>query len=111
MTLDEQLVDRIRALLAGEHNLTERRMFGGVAFMVDGNMAVVASGRGGCMVRAGDRASALLASSPAEQMLMRGRPMTGWVTIAGAHLESDDALGDWVDVGLEFARTLPPKSP
>ncbi|QYG94907.1 TfoX/Sxy family protein [Iamia sp. SCSIO 61187] len=110
MAYDEGLAARIRDLLQPEPGITERAMFGGLAFLVDGNMAVTASGQGGAMVRV-DPADAerLVASTPAEPMEMRGRPMGGWLRVAGPDLDDDDALEAWVGRGVATARALPPK--
>jgi hypothetical protein len=105
---DEDLAARIRALTAGEAGLTEKRMFGGLAFLVNGHMAVTASGRGGVMVRVGaGAADGLLATTPAEQVEMRGRPMTGWLRIGTAHVADDAVLAEWVGRGIACARSLP----
>lgn len=109
MAYDEGLAARIRDLLQPEPGISERAMFGGLAFLVDGNMAVTASGQGGVMVRV-DPADTdeLVASTPAEPMEMRGRPMRGWLRIADPDLD-DDALAAWVARGVATARALPPK--
>jgi TfoX/Sxy family transcriptional regulator of competence genes len=108
MAYDEVLAARIRALTADEPGLAEKRMFGGLAFLVDGRMAVAASGHGGVMVRVGaDAAADLLASTPAEPVTMRGRPMTGWLRVGAAHVADDADLAEWVRRGVAFARSLP----
>ena len=105
MAYDEELADRIRALVAGE-TVTEKKMFGGLAFLVGGNMAVAASGQGGLLVRVDPAESdALVASSTAEPMVMRGREMAGWLRIDPA----DDEVRTWVERGVSYARSLPPK--
>ena len=110
MTYDEQLAGRIRALVANEPNLTEQRMFGGLAFLIGGNMAVAASGQGGVLVRVDPAESdALVAATPAEPMEMRGRSMAGWLRVAPEHLAGDDQLATWVTRGTAYARSLPPK--
>jgi TfoX/Sxy family transcriptional regulator of competence genes len=106
---DEEIAERIRALVAGEAGVTEKKMFGGLAFLVGGNMAVAASGQGGLLVRVDPAESdELVTSTPAETMVMRGREMAGWLRVA-----SDDVRGDrlatWVDRGVSYARTLPAK--
>ncbi len=107
---DEALAGRIRALLAGEEDLTERRMFGGLAFLVAGNLAVSASGRGGLLVRVDPASSAdLVATTGAEPMVMRGSPMLGWLLVGLDALGDDDALATWVERGTAFARSLPAK--
>ena len=104
MAYDEALAAKIRSRIAGA---TERKMFGGLAFLVGGNMAVAASGQGGLLVRVDPAESdELVATTRAELMEMGGRTMSGWLRIDVA----DDAeLAEWVDRGVTFARTLPPK--
>jgi TfoX/Sxy family transcriptional regulator of competence genes len=103
---DEELADRIRQQLAGERAVTEKKMFGGLAFLVHGNMAVAASGQGGLLVRVDPSESdALVASSNARPMEMRGREMPGWLRVDPA----DDEVAAWVERGVSFARSLPPK--
>lgn len=110
MAYDAVLADRIRDLLAAEPDLTEKKMFGGLAFLVAGNMAVVASGQGGIMVRIDPaERDALLARTKAEPMVMRGAPTAGWLRVATDHLARRSQLAAWVDRGVGFARTLPPK--
>jgi hypothetical protein len=106
MAYDEELAARIRELVAGEPGLTEKKMFGGLAFLVGGNMAVAASGQGGLLVRVDPQESeALVASSDARPMEMRGREMPGWLRVD----PPDDELAAWVERGVSFARLLPPK--
>jgi TfoX/Sxy family transcriptional regulator of competence genes len=110
MTYDLALADRIRELVEHEANLTERRMFGGLAFLIGGNMAVAASGQGGLMVRVDPAASAILTSTtPARPMEMRGRQMPGWLRLTSADVASQVELRIWVARGVEVARSLPPK--
>lgn len=110
MAHDEALAARIRAHVPTGAALTERRMFGGLAFLVNGHMAVAASGQGGLLVRVDpDESEALVASTGAEPMVMRGRPMAGWLRVAGGELESEQELAAWVLRGLTFAGSLPPK--
>src|SRR4051812_9720204 len=106
---DEELAERLRDALAQEPGLTEKRMFGGVAFLLGGHMALTASSRGGLMVR-GDpaRADALLAEPGVETMVMRGRPMSGWLHVDRDRL-AGPALQGWVDEGVGYVRSLPPK--
>jgi len=107
---DEELADRIRALIAGEPSLTEKKMFGGLGFMVGGNMAVAASGQGGLLVRVDpEESSALVESTPAYSMVMRGRPMDGWLRLDAADVAAEPALAEWVGRGVAYARSLPPK--
>jgi TfoX/Sxy family transcriptional regulator of competence genes len=107
---DEELADRIRGLVADEPALTERKMFGGLAFLVGGNMAVAASGQGGLLVRVDPAESArLVNTSSARFFEMRGRPMPGWLRLKTKDLETGDQLSAWVERGVSFARSLPPK--
>ena len=104
---DEALAERIRALAGEQPGLTEKKMFGGLAFLVGGNMAIAASGQGGVLVRVDPAESdALVAGSNAEVAVMRGRPMPGWLRV---EVENDAELADWVDRGVTYARGLPPK--
>lgn len=109
MAYDEELAARIRGLVSGEDGIQEKQMFGGLSFLLNGNMAVAASGQGGLLVRVGPAESdELVASTPAEEMVMGGRSMRGWL-----RLDSTDVAGDeleaWVARGLAFARSLPAK--
>jgi TfoX/Sxy family transcriptional regulator of competence genes len=107
---DEKLADRIRDLLSGESDLTEKKMFGGLAFLIGGNMAVAVSGQGGALVRV-DRAQsdALVATTNAQPMEMRGRAMKGWLRVDAEDLRTQRGLAKWVRLGTTFARTLPRK--
>jgi TfoX/Sxy family transcriptional regulator of competence genes len=107
---DEDLAERLRLALATEPEVTERRMFGGVALMVRGHMAVVANHAGGLMVRTDPADEAeLVATTSAEPMEMNGRSMKGWLVLDGAALADDDELDAWVTRALAFNRTLPRK--
>jgi TfoX N-terminal domain len=107
---DEDLAERIRERVAGEHGLTEKRMFGGLAFLINGNMAVSASGQGGMLLRVDPARTEELVRAPhASRFEMRGREMDGWLRIDPAALGTDADLSHWVDVGVSYARTLPPK--
>ena len=110
MAYDDGLAGRVRARLAGEPGLTEKKMFGGLAFLVNGHLAVAASGRGGLMVRCDpDRTDDLLADPLAAPFHMRGTaPAAGWLRVGDDDLGGDD-LDRWVEVGLAHARSLPPK--
>ena len=111
MAYDEDLANRIRELVAGEPEVTEQRMFGGLAFLVGGHMSVAASGQGGLMVRVDpDDADALLAKPHARPFEMRGRPMRGWLRVDADGTTPEDALRPWVDRGVAYARSLPPKA-
>ena len=110
MAYDEDLAGRIRELLAGEPDLTEKKMFGGLAFLIGGNMAVGASGQGGILVRADpEESEALIATTNASPMVMRGREMRGWLRVAAEDLGSRRELTNWVEVGRAYARSLPAK--
>jgi TfoX/Sxy family transcriptional regulator of competence genes len=110
MAYDEELADRIRELIAGEPGLTEQRMFGGLAFLIGGNMAVAASGQGGLLVRADPAQSdSLVATTDARPFEMRGRPMQGWLRVDSEHVRTKPELARWVDVGTAYARSLPAK--
>jgi TfoX/Sxy family transcriptional regulator of competence genes len=107
---DEHLADRIRALLEGEAGLTERKMFGGLAFLIGGNMAVAASGQGGLLVRADPETSGtLLTSTGVRPMEMRGRQMQGWLRVDAEAVRTKRQLDRWVRLGAGYARTLPAK--
>jgi TfoX/Sxy family transcriptional regulator of competence genes len=107
MAYDEGLAQRIRDLAADVPDLTEKKMFGGLAFLVGGNMAIAASGQGGILVRvdAGD-SSALVAKTSAEVMVMRGRPMEGWLRVAADDVRTKRSLQSWVKRGTAYAASL-----
>ena len=110
MAYDEDLAERIRELLAAEPNVTEQRMFGGLAFLLGGNMAVAASRQGGVLVRVDPAESdELVAKTAAEPMEMRGRPMQGWLRVGPDHVRTDPQLAEWVERGTTYARSLPAK--
>jgi TfoX/Sxy family transcriptional regulator of competence genes len=107
---DEDLAARIRELVAGEPHLTEKKMFGGLAFLVGGNMAVAASGQGGVLARVDPAESdALIASTNAEPMEMRGRSMAGWLRVSADDVRTKRELSRWVERGVKYARSLPAK--
>jgi TfoX/Sxy family transcriptional regulator of competence genes len=111
MAYDEDLAKRIRELLAGEPDVTEKRMFGGLAFLVAGNMSVSASGQGGLMVRVDpDEGEGLLGEPHVRPMEMRGREMAGWLRVDSAGVQTRDQLEPWVRRGVAYARSLPPKA-
>lgn len=111
MAYDEELADRIRALLGDEPGLIEMRMFGGLAFLVGGHMAVAASDQGGLMLRCDpDDTDALLSEPGTQELEMRGKPMRGWLRVNAGAVEDDDALATWVARGTAYARSLPPKA-
>jgi TfoX/Sxy family transcriptional regulator of competence genes len=107
---DEDLAERIRALIAAEPAVTEQRMFGGLGFMVGGNMAVAASGQGGLLVRVDPEETDALVEQPhASRMEMRGREMNGWLRVEAEGVGTDGELAAWVRRGVTYARSLPPK--
>ena len=111
MAYDQELADRIRELLASDPDVTERRMFGGLAFLVAGNMAVAASGQGGLMVRVDpDDTDALLGRPHARPFEMRGRSMQGWLRIDEKGVRTKRQLEPWVRRGVAYARSLAPKA-
>jgi TfoX/Sxy family transcriptional regulator of competence genes len=110
MAYDEDLADRIRELVGGESGLTERKMFGGLAFLIQGNMAVGASGQGGVLVRVDPAQSdALVATTNARLMEMGGRQMQGWLRVGPEDLGTRRQLAKWVELGVTYARSLPAK--
>jgi TfoX/Sxy family transcriptional regulator of competence genes len=110
MAYDEDLADRIRDLLSGESDVTEKKMFGGLAFLIGGNMAVAASGEGGLLVRVDPAQSdTLVETSSVRLMEMRGRAMPGWLRVASDDVRTKRQLTKWVGVGTGYARSLPPK--
>jgi TfoX/Sxy family transcriptional regulator of competence genes len=110
MAYDEELANRIRELIGGVADVTETRMFGGLAFLVRGNMAVAASGQGGLMVRVDpDDTEALVAKPHARPFEMRGRAMQGWLRVDPAGVRTKRQLEPWVKRGVAYARSLPPK--
>ena len=110
MAYDESLADRVRESLQHPDGLSEKRMFGGLAFLINGNMAVSASGQGGLLLRVDPaRTDELVADPHAERFVMRGKPMDGWLRIDVDAATPDDELNRWVGLGLGYARSLPPK--
>ncbi len=111
MSYDEDLANRIRELIAGEPNVSEQKMFGGLAFLVGGNMAVAASGgQGGLMVRVDPDATAELVARPhAQPFVMRGREMQGWLRVDDEGVRTKRQLEPWVRRGVAYARSLPSK--
>jgi TfoX/Sxy family transcriptional regulator of competence genes len=107
---DEELAERIRELLGGERGVTEQKMFGGLAFLVRGNMAIAASGQGGALVRVDPAESdRLIARTKARPMEMRGRSMRGWLRVDPEDLRTKRQLAKWVELGRTYARSLPAK--
>ena len=110
MPYDEKLADRIRELIGSEPDLTEKKMFGGLAFLIGGNMAVGASGQGGILVRADpEQSDRLVATTKARLMEMRGRQMQGWLRVDPEDLRTKRQLAKWVELGRAYARSLPAK--
>lgn len=110
MAYDEELAGRIRELVGDEPNVTEQKMFGGLAFLVGGNMAIAASGQGGILVHVDPETGDDLASSTdAHLMEMRGRELRGWLRVAAEHVRAEPDLAKWVEIGTSYARSLPPK--
>lgn len=110
MAYDEDLANRLRELLADEPHLTEQRMFGGLAFLISGNMAIAASHEGGVLVRVDPARSAqLVESGPAQPMHMRGRVMAGWLRVEAHDIRQQRQLAKWVKIGADYAGSLPPK--
>ena len=110
MAYDEDLANRIRELMAGERAVTEKKMFGGLAFLIGGNMSVAASGQGGLLVRVDpDETDALVAKPHARRFEMRGRSMDGWLRVDPEGVRTKRQLEPWVKRGVAYARSLPPK--
>jgi TfoX/Sxy family transcriptional regulator of competence genes len=110
MAYDEELADRLRELLQHEPGLAEKRMFGGLAFLINGNMAVSASGQGGLLLRVEPAQTESLVSAPhVRRFEMRGREMDGWLRVDSQAVDADDELRDWVAHGVKYARSLPAK--
>ena len=110
MAYDEDLAARIRELLGAASGVAEKSMFGGLAFMVDGNMSVAASGQGGILVRVPpDDTESLLEAEHVEPMVMRGRELRGWLRVDDEGVRTRPELEAWVERGVAFARSLPPK--
>ncbi len=111
MAYDEELADRIRELLVTDHDVTEKKMFGGLAFLIGGNMSVSASGQGGLLLRCDPEETEALVHGPhVGRFEMRGRAMDGWLRVDPAAIETREDLERWVAVGVDYARSLPPKS-
>ncbi len=110
MAYDEELAVRVRELVGDGDGVTEKRMFGGLAFLIHGNMSVAVSAHGGLLLRVPPQdTDALVAEPHAERMVMRGREMDGWLRIDPDALDTREGLERWVSVGVDYARTLPPK--
>jgi TfoX/Sxy family transcriptional regulator of competence genes len=110
MAYDEDLANRIRELIAGDPDVTEQKMFGGLAFLVGGNMAVGASGEGGLMVRVAPEETEILLGKPhARPFEMRDRPMQGWLRVDPEGVRTKEQLEPWVRGGIAYARSFPAK--
>jgi TfoX/Sxy family transcriptional regulator of competence genes len=110
MAYDTELADRIRFLIGSGQGVTEKKMFGGLAFLIGGNMAISASGRGGALVRVDPAdADALVAKANVTPAVMGGRTMQGWLRVSSEDLESDEQLTEWVSRAVGYARSLRPK--
>jgi TfoX/Sxy family transcriptional regulator of competence genes len=110
MAYDEDLANRIRELIAGEAAVTEKKMFGGLAFLIGGHMSVAASGQGGLLVRVDPDEGEKLAAKPhTGPMVMRGREMAGWLRVDPEGVRTKRQLEPWVKRGVAYARSLPPK--
>lgn len=110
MAYDRVLADRIRTVLDDQPDLTEKAMFGGLGFMVNGNMGIAAGGQGGLMVRVDpDRADDLIADGRAARMVMQGRELAGWLLVPAESLVAEAELERWVRTGIGYASSLPPK--
>ena len=111
MAYDEDLANRIRELIGAEDGLTEQKMFGGLAFLIDGRMSVAVSGRGGLMVRVDpERTDGLLQKPHARPFEMRGRAMQGWLRVEADGVRTKRQLEPWVARGVRYARSMPPRT-
>jgi hypothetical protein len=109
MTYDVELAERVRAVLAAEPALTEKRMFGGLAFLVRGHLAVSASSQGGLLLRVDPSDAGSLLGPAVTRFVMRGRELDGWLHVHPPAIETEAALRSYVARGLAYARSLPPK--
>ncbi len=110
MTYDEDLAARVRDCVQRESGLSEQKMFGGLAFLINGNMAVAVSAQGGLLLRVDPEQTEALADRPlAARFVMRGREMNGWLRVDPRAVQEEDGLERWVQVGVTYARSLPPK--
>jgi TfoX/Sxy family transcriptional regulator of competence genes len=110
MAYDEDLANRLRELVVSEEGVSEKRMFGGLAFLIHGNMAVSASGQGGLLVRVDPSETGALVSKPhAQPFEMRGRAMDGWLRVDPGGVQTKRQLERWSARGIAYARSLPPK--
>jgi TfoX/Sxy family transcriptional regulator of competence genes len=110
MAYDEELANRVREVVQEERGLTEKRMFGGLAFLINGNMAVSASSQGGLLLRIDPALTdSLVAGTGVRRFEMRGREMDGWLRVDTEVIDSDEGLRRWVSHGIDYARSLAPK--
>ena len=110
MAYDHELADRIRDLVAGEDGIAEQPMFGGLAFLINGNMSVAASGQGGLLVRVDPaETESLVDGEHVTPMVMRGQEMRGWLRVDAAAVGDAGQLDQWVARGVSYARSLPAK--
>jgi len=110
MAYDEVLAGRIRDIIGPDPELTEKKMFGGLAFLIRGRLAISASGHGGVLVQVDPARSAeLVATTSATVAVMQGREMPGWLRVGADDCAADDELSSWVELGIGHARSLPPK--
>ncbi|MEU1527648.1 TfoX/Sxy family protein [Nocardia rhamnosiphila] len=112
MAYDEELAERVRAVVEAGADVSERRMFGGLAFLIGGHMGVAVSREGGLMVRMEPAAAAALVDDVSvTPMVMQGRELDGWLRVTAAAIRDDRDLTTWVERGVRFAGALPPKTP
>jgi hypothetical protein len=112
MAYDEVLAGRIRDLIGPDPELTEKKMFGGLTFLIRGHMAISASGQGGVLVHCHpERSEELVTTTAATLAVMQGREMSGWLRVSVSDLATDDDLSPWVEIGIDHARSLPPRKP
>ena len=110
MAYDEDLAGRIRELVGAERGLSEKKLFGGLAFLIGANMAIAASRQGGVLVRVDpEETDRPVSTSKATVAVMRGRPMSGWLRVGQLELGTRRQLAKWVDLGTTYARSLPAK--
>jgi TfoX N-terminal domain len=110
MAYDTELAERIRFLIGTGPGVTEKKMFGGLAFLIGGNMAISATGQGGALVRVDpDDAGALTPAANVTVAVMGGRTMRGWLRVSSEDLEADEQLTEWVNRAVAYAKSLPPK--
>jgi TfoX/Sxy family transcriptional regulator of competence genes len=107
---DPDLADMIRECIGAQRGITEQKMFGGLGFMINGNMAIAASGQGGLLVRVDpDESDALVKKTTATTMVMRGKPMQGWLRVPAEDAKTKRQVDKWVRLGTAYARSLPKK--